>query len=61
MPVTLAIANGQVSLLSAVHAHKILCYTKYTSIVQKLSNKESAKVICRLDRLRIAHSNKFNR
>ena len=33
----------------------ILCYTK-NSIVQKLSNKQSAKVICRLDRLRTAHS-----
>ena len=33
----------------------ILCYTRY-SIVQKLRNKQSAKVICRCDRLRTAHS-----
>ena len=32
----------------------ILCYIKY-SVVQKLSNKQSAKVICRLDRLKAAH------
>ena len=35
--------------------HNILCYTKY-SIVLELSNKQSAKVIWRLDRLRTAHS-----
>ena len=32
-----------------------VCITKY-SIVQKLSNKQSGKVICRFDRLRISHS-----
>ena len=32
-----------------------LCYTRY-SIVQELSNKQSAKVICSFDRLRTAHS-----
>ena len=31
------------------------CDTRY-SIVQKLSNKQSANVICRFDRLRTAHS-----
>ena len=40
----LAIADGLVSL----------CYTRY-SIAQKLSYKQSTKVICRLDRLRTAH------
>ena len=35
--------------------HKnILCCTRY-SIVQKLSNKQSAEMICRIDRLRTAH------
>ena len=33
----------------------ILCYTR-NSIVQKLSNKQSAKVICRYDRLGTVHS-----
>ena len=33
----------------------ILCRTKY-STVQKLSNKQSAKVICRFDRLKTSHS-----
>ena len=33
----------------------VLCNTR-CSIVQKLSNKQSAKVICRFDRLRTAHS-----
>ena len=33
----------------------ILYYTRY-SIVQKLSNKQSAKVIIRFDRLRTVHS-----
>ena len=33
---------------------KILCCTRY-SILQKLSNKQSAKVICKFDRLRTAH------
>ena len=32
----------------------ILCYTRYF-IVQKLSNKQSAKVICTFGRLRTAH------
>ena len=41
-----------------MHAHKnTLCYTKY-SIVQKLSNKQSPKVICRFNRLITAHSKK---
>ena len=34
---------------------KYLCYTSY-STVQKLSNLQSAKVICRFDELRIAYS-----
>ena len=33
---------------------KFLCNTRYT-IVQKVSNKQSTKVICRFDRLRTAH------
>ena len=33
----------------------ISCRTKY-SVVQKLSNKRSAKVICRFNRLRTSHS-----
>ena len=33
---------------------KILCCTRY-SILQKLSNKQSAKVICKCDGLRTAH------
>ena len=37
--------------------HNVFCNTRY-SIVQKLSNKQSAKVTCRFDRLRIAHSNR---
>ena len=32
-----------------------LCYTRY-AIVEKLSNKQSTKVICRFNRLRTAHS-----
>ena len=52
----LALSNGPVSLLSAAHTRKnILCYIRY-SIVQKLSNKQSAKVICRFDKLRTDHS-----
>ena len=35
----------------------ILYYSRY-SIVQNLSSKQSGKVICRLDRLRTAHSNR---
>ena len=35
----------------------ISCSTRY-SIVQKLSNKQSAKVICRFDRLTTSHSNR---
>ena len=34
---------------------KYLCYAKYC-FVQKLSNKQSTKVICRFDRLRTAQS-----
>ena len=37
------------------HMQNILCYTRY-SIVHKLSNKQSTKVICRFDRFRTAHS-----
>ena len=33
---------------------KILCCTRY-SILQKLSNTQSAKVICKFDGLRTAH------
>ena len=58
MPVVLAVANGPISLLAlAAHAHKHF-YASYIgdSIVQKLNNKQSAKVICRFNRLRIAHS-----
>ena len=52
----LAETNGPVSLVSTTHACKnILCYTRY-SIVQKLSNKQSAKVICKYDRRETAHS-----
>ena len=42
-------------LTSAAHAIEYLCNTRY-SIVQKLSDKKSAKVICRFDRLRTVHS-----
>ena len=55
MPETLAIANCLVSLALISHAHNILHYTRYSS-VQKLSNKQSAEVICRFDRLRTTHS-----
>ena len=49
-------ANGQVSLALAAHTCKnILYYTRY-SIVQKVSNKQSAKVICRFDILKTPHS-----
>ena len=37
------------------HMQKCFMLRRY-SIVKKLSNKQSAKVICRLDRLRTAHS-----
>ena len=37
------------------HTKNILCNTRY-SIVQNLNNKQSAKVICRFDRLITAHS-----
>ena len=48
----LALVNGQVSLASAAHTLKIFyaIYTRYCT-VQKVSNKQSAKVICRLNRL----------
>ena len=36
----------------------LMCNTRY-SIVQKLSNKQSAKVICRFDRLTTAHSKRL--
>ena len=41
-----------------VHPHtpNILCNTRYSII----SNKQNAKVICRFDRLRTAHSGKFS-
>ena len=42
-------------IISHSHTQNILCYTKY-SIVPKLSNKQSAKVIFRFDRLRTVHS-----
>ena len=35
-------------------------YTRY-SIVQKLSNKQSAKVICKFDRLRTAHNKRYKK
>ena len=38
-----------------MHAKLIYSAQGNTSIVQKLSNKQSAKVICRFDRLRTAH------
>ena len=48
--------NDPVSLLLAAQAIKnILCYAR-CSIVPKLSNKQSAKAICRFGRLRTAHS-----
>ena len=37
-----------------MHAKNILCYTRY-SVVQKLSNKQNAKVIYRFDRLRTSY------
>ena len=43
------------------HPHtQNLCYTKY-SIIQRLSNKQSVKVICRFDRLRIAQCKRQTR
>ena len=58
MPAMLAVAN-MVSFTSAAHVRKnILCYTRY-SIVQETSNKQSAKGICRFDRLRTAHSKPY--
>ena len=53
----LAVVFGPGSPALVAHAHKILYATQGRySIVQKISNKQSAKVICRFDRLRIAHS-----
>ena len=49
----------EVENLLAAHACKNnLCNTT-NSIVQKLSNKQSAKVICRFDRLRTSHSKRL--
>ena len=45
----------QLVSLSPTRTQTILYYTMYP-IVQKLSNKQSAKMICRFDRLRTAHS-----
>ena len=42
-------------IISHPCVQNILCYTRY-SIVQKLSNKQYAKVICRFDRLITAQS-----
>ena len=47
---------GSPALVAHTHTkyfmlHKVASY----SIVQKISNKQSAKVICRYDRLKIAH------
>ena len=53
----LAVVNGMFSLKSTATCAKYLCYTRY-SIVQKLSNKQSAKVIYRFDRLRTAAHSK---
>ena len=53
----LAIANRPVSLMLAAHAHtKYFMLRKVTSIVQQLSNKQSAKMICMFDRLRKTHN-----
>ena len=49
----LAIANYSGSLACATHAHKIFYATQGILL---LSNKQSAKVICKFDRLRTAHS-----
>ena len=42
-------------IIGRPRSQNILCCTRY-SIVQKLRNKQSAKVIYRFDRLRTAHS-----
>ena len=57
MPVTLAVANSRVSLESEAHAHKTFMLHK-AFYCAKLSNKQSAKVICMFDRLRTAHRNR---
>ena len=55
MPKMLAVANSTVSLASAAHTRRnILCYTRYSIVQNKLSNKQSAKVMCGFDRLRTA-------
>ena len=54
----LAIANSLVSLTLAAHTRKLIMVDTRYCIVQKLSNKQSAKVVCRLDRLRTAPANK---
>ena len=57
MSVILAVAKALVNLtIGCPRMQNILCYTRY-SIVQKLSTKQSTKVIYRFDnRLRTAHS-----
>ena len=52
MPVILVVAKGPLSSHRPA-MQNVLCYTRYC-IVQKSSNKQSAKVICRFDRLRTA-------
>ena len=49
------IAYDEVENNRLTHMQNILFCTRY-SIVQKLSNKQSAKVICKFDRLRTAHN-----
>ena len=44
----------RVKIMGCPCTKKIICYRSY-SIVHKLSNKQSAKVICRFDRLKAAH------
>ena len=51
----LAMGNARVSLVSVAHTVEYLCSTRY-SVVQNLSDKKSAKVLHRFDRLRTAHS-----
>ena len=52
----LAKANGRVSLPSNACIRKIFYATQDYSVVQKLSNKQFAKMICRFDRLKTAHN-----
>ena len=55
MPVTLAMANAQVSLASATHALRIFMLHE-VFYCAKLSDKWNVKVICRFDILRTAHT-----